>query len=638
MSEVASERTAWTRNLAVPLRAFLRAETASAALLAAAVVAALAWASADVHGYDGTWTTVVTVGTHGHRLALSLRDWVDSGLMSFFFLVVGLEARREIDVGELRERRRVVVPVAAGAAGMALPVAIFLGIDGGTRTAHAWGTAMSTDTALALGLLAALGRRVPNRLHAFLVTVLVVDDLLSILVLVFGYSARLAALPLVVAAALFAVTVGLARLGVQTGIVYLVLGVATWVAVHSGGVDPVVVGIAFGLLTYASPAATGDLERATDLFRLFREQPTAELARAARGGVAAALSPNDRLQALFLPWSTYAVVPLFALANAGVPLTARSLGDAAHSRVAVGIVVAYLVGKPVGIGAATALVGRVAPRLRPPVGWLSVGAAGAAAAAPFTISLLIATRALHGDDLRSAKLGIIAAAILAPVVSAALVRASALIPLDRRLRALLGTAQSMVDLAVPVDPERDHIRGPADASVTLVEYGDFECPYCGRAEQAIETVLGESADVRYVWRHLPLADVHPRAQLAAEAAEAAAAQGSFWELHDVLLAHQDALELPNLVSYARELGLDVDRFVGDVRRHAGGARIADDVDSAEQSGVAGTPTFFVNGRRHWGAYDVAGLTRAVREARARAAVAASGGTGAPRRSGRAARR
>jgi protein-disulfide isomerase len=227
--------------------------------------------------------------------------------------------------------------------------------------------------------------------------------------------------------------------------------------------------------------------------------------------------------------------------------------------------------------------------------------------------------------------------VLAPALAWAVVRAGALLPLDAKLRAVLGTAQSMVDLAVPFDPERDHVRGPADASVTLVEYGDLECPYCGRAQRAITELLGETADVRYVWRHLPLTDVHPHAQLAAEAAEAAAEQGRFWEMHDLLLAHQHALEPTDLVRYAEQLGLDTDRFVEDLRRHTGAPRIADDVDSAEQSGVAGTPTFFVNGRRHWGAYDVAGLTRSVKEARARAVAAGSGAESARRRSETAAR-
>jgi protein-disulfide isomerase len=191
-----------------------------------------------------------------------------------------------------------------------------------------------------------------------------------------------------------------------------------------------------------------------------------------------------------------------------------------------------------------------------------------------------------------------------------------------RTKALLGTAESIIDLAVPVDEDRDHIRGPRQAPVTVVEYGDFECPYCGQAEDTIRELLAGHGDVRYVWRHLPLNDVHPQAQLAAEAAAAAAEQGKFWEMHDLLFAHQDALTVKHLLRYAGELGLDVDRFREDLREHAGAARVAEDVDSADLSGVSGTPTFFVNGRRHHGAFDIEALSKAVRIAKARAEMRA----------------
>jgi protein-disulfide isomerase len=186
---------------------------------------------------------------------------------------------------------------------------------------------------------------------------------------------------------------------------------------------------------------------------------------------------------------------------------------------------------------------------------------------------------------------------------------------------LLGTTEVIVDLAAPVDPDRDHIRGPEDAPVTLVEYGDFECPYCGQAEGVVRELLADFGDVRYVWRHLPLNDVHPLADVAAEAAEAAAEQGAFWEMHDLLLDHQDALRPPDLIGYAAQLGLDVERFTADLDRHVGAGRVAEDVDSADLSGVSGTPTFFVNGRRHFGAYDIGTLSAAVRTARARAVIA-----------------
>jgi protein-disulfide isomerase len=166
------------------------------------------------------------------------------------------------------------------------------------------------------------------------------------------------------------------------------------------------------------------------------------------------------------------------------------------------------------------------------------------------------------------------------------------------------------------------VRGPRDALVTLVEYGDLECPYCGQAETVVRALLAEFGDdLRYVWRHLPLNDVHPHAQQAAEATEAAAEQGAFWELHDRLLDRQAALRLPDLTEHVRALGLDVDRFLEDMRKGTGRARIAEDVDGADLSGVSGTPTFFVNERRHRGAYDVATLASAVRVARARALLA-----------------
>jgi protein-disulfide isomerase len=262
-------------------------------------------------------------------------------------------------------------------------------------------------------------------------------------------------------------------------------------------------------------------------------------------------------------------------------------------------------------------------RLRPTVGWGSVAGAGASAGVGFTVSLLVATLAFDGARLEEAKAGVLAAAVGASAVTWFLFRALSRLPQQRRIAALLGGAEPLLDLEFPVDPESDHIRGPLDAPVTLVEYGDFECPYCGRAEPAVRELLSDFAGVRYVWRHLPLTDVHPHAQLAAEASEAAADQGAFWEMHDLLLEHQDALQLPDLVSYAERLGLDVPRFSEDLRDHVGANRIAQDVEGADLSAVSGTPTFFVNGRRRHGAYDIDTLSRAVRAAGARAKLVAA---------------
>jgi Na+/H+ antiporter NhaA len=619
-----SGRTAWVRNLETPLRSFLRTETGSAAVLLAGVIAALVWANVDMASYAHVWektTLSIHIGDAG--LSHSLRYWVNSGLMTLFFFVTGLEVRREFDLGELRERRRATLPVAAGVGGMVIPVGIFLALNAGRASAHGWGAAMSTDTAFALGLLALVGSRVPFRLRAFVLTFSVADDVIALIVIATVYAAHVDVSALVEAVAIFGLVLLALRLRIHRGVVYAVIGVSTWIALSKSGVDPIVVGLAMGLLTYAGPAARTDLERASDLFRMFREQPTPELARSAQAGVGSAISPNERLQLRFHPWTSYVIVPLFALANAGIAINAGFLGRAFTSPITLGILIGYVVGKPVGVVGGSWLVTKLSRgRLRPPVGWAALVGGGAIAGIGFTVALLIADLAFRGDELAEAKAGILSAALGASILSWATFRATALLPWQRRIRAVLGSSEPIVDLAVPVDPERDHIRGPMDAPVTLVEYGDFECPYCGRAEPVVRELLRDFGDLRYVWRHLPLNDVHPHTQMAAEAAEAAAEQGAFWEMYDLLLADQSALTDEDLVARAEQLRLDVERFRKDLMHHVGATRIAEDVDGADLSSVTGTPTFFINGRRHYGAYDVETLSRAVRAARARAAIAA----------------
>jgi Na+/H+ antiporter NhaA len=618
-----SGRTAWARSLETPLRSFLRTETGSATVLFAAALAALAWANLHGSSYEEIWHTELSIRLGGEGISQDLGHWVNNGLMTFFFFVVGLEARREFDLGELRERRMVALPVVAAVGGMATTVAIYLLINAGHDSADAWGVAMSTDTAFALGALALVGPRFSERLRAFLLTVIVIDDLVALGVIAIVYTNDLDAGALAAGVCLFAAIVGAVRLGVRSGLVYVVLGAAAWFALFESGVDPVVIGLAMGLLTFAAPAERGDLERATDLFRRFREQPTPELARSARAGLESAVSPNERLQHLYHPWTSYVIVPLFALANIGIAIDGDFLSRALTSPITIGIVVGYIAGKPLGLAGSSWLVTRLTRgRLRPPVGWGSVAGVGAIAGIGFTVSLLIASLAFEGEQLEEAKLGVLIAAAGATLLGWIVYRAIALLPPPIRARALLGTRETQVDLAVEVDPDVDHIRGPHDAPVTLVEYGDFECPYCGQAESVIRELLVDHGDIRYVWRHLPLTDVHPRAWLAAEAAEVAAKQGSFWDMHDLLLEHQGALRPTDLLGYAERLGLDVERFSEALREHRTFPRVARDVDSADLSGVSGTPTFFVSGRRHRGAYDIETLSKAARVAGARTRVTA----------------
>ncbi|MEA2134079.1 MAG: hypothetical protein QOC68_1988 [Solirubrobacteraceae bacterium] len=623
-----SGRTAWARNLAAPVRDFLNTETAGATALLVATIAALAWANSPwPDSYDSVWTTELSVRLGGSGISHDLRQWVNEGLMTFYFLVVGLEAKRELDQGQLRERRRLAVPVLSALGGMAVPVAIYLALNAGGSGAHGWGAAMSTDTAFALGVLALVAPG-GTRLRVRLLTLAVVDDLIALIVIATAYTEHVDLAPLAVAAALFATLFALRFAPPEwRGRVAVIIGVAVWVALLKSGIDPVIAGLAVGLITSSYPPARVDLERVVERTRSFREQPTPELARSAQLAVQSAISPNDRLQHRLHPWTSFVIVPLFALANAGIHVNGSLLGDAISSPVTLGIFFGYVLGKPLGIVGATWLAWRSARgRLRLALSWPVLAAGGTVAGIGFTVSLLIASIAFDGRRLEEAKLGVLAAAVVSSLVAWGAFRLIAHLPAPVRARQLSGTAEELLDLSDDVDSARDHVRGSEQAPVTLVEYGDYQCPYCGQAEVVIRELHDSFGDdLRYVWRHLPLNDVHPNAQMAAEAAEAAGAQGSFWEFHDRLLTHQDELTPMDLGRHAEALGLDLDRFWDELRGHEHASRIADDVASADASGVAGTPSFFINGRRHEGAYDVQTLTAAVTAAGRRARLTALAG-------------
>ncbi|MHA3701951.1 Na+/H+ antiporter NhaA [Jatrophihabitans sp. YIM 134969] len=616
--------TRWTRQVAAPVAQFLRTESGSAVVLVAAIVAALVWANLPGDSYERWWELDVSLRLGDVGVTRDLRTWVNSGLMTFFFLVVGLEARREFDLGDLRERRRFLLPLFAGVLAMALPVLLYLAFTLGGPGARGWGVAMSTDTALALGLLTLVGRQVPDRVRVFLVTIFVVDDVASLLVVTVVYSEHVEWMPLALAVLFFGFALVVKYLGVRRGWVYFAFSLVSWFALLGSGVDPIILGLAVGLIAVAYSPSRDDLEQVSGLYRLFREQPTPQLARSARTGLVRSISPNARLLDLYLPWSSYLIVPLFGLANAGLVIDGPFLARAMASPVVWGVVVGYVVGKPVAVIATSwALERATSGRVRPQVGWASVLGSGTIAGIGFTVSFVVAALVFDGDRLAEAKFGVLLAALIASLVTWVVFRVTALLPGARRERALLGDGDQIVDLAQPVDPDVDHVRGPADASVTVVEYGDFQCPYCGQAEPEVRRLLVDT-DLRYVWRHLPLTDVHPQAHMAALAAEAAAAQGKFWEMHDLMLDRQEHLRIADLLDDARELGLDTDRFHDDVMNGSGVARVARDVESADESGVAGTPTFFVNGVRHFGAYDVETLKQAVRTARIRASIAGRG--------------
>ena len=612
-----TRRTAWGRNLPAPLRTFLETEVSGALFLLGAAIAALVWVNSPwASSYDSLWSTELSFRLGDVGLDGDLRYWVNDGLMAFFFFVVGLEVRRQFDMGELRDRRRATVPVVAAVGGMLAPVAIYLAFTSGTDASEGWGMVMPTDTAFALGVLALVGRRCPARLRAFVLTVAIADDIGVLLVIAFAYTSDLSLTALAVAGLLYGTLLMLVRLGVLSRPPLILLSLATWVATAESGVHPTIAGVVLGLSLSARAPERSALERASTLARLFREQPTPQLARSARLSVLGAVSRNERLQYGLHPWSSFLIVPLFALANAGVELDGELVTRAARSPLTLGVVAALVAGKFLGVGLSTLLAAH--PRLGGlplTVELPAVFGAAAVGGIGFTLSLFIAEIAFQGEALEEAKLGVLVASVTAALLGWGIFQAIGRIPKSAWRRAGLTPAEPLTDLAVPVDPERDHVRGREDATVTLLEYGDYECPYCGRAEEVIRELLADFGDdLRYVWRFLPLNDVHPHAQLAAEAAAAAAAQGAYWPIHDLLITHQDALELSDLERYAAELGLDLDRFSDDLRERRHAPRIAEDVDSADLSGVTATPSFFVNGRRHDGGYDLATLTGLVREA------------------------
>ena len=391
-------RTAWARNLAAPVRDYLSTETVGALALLGAVVAALIWANVAPHSYTSVWGTEFSLHIGSWSLHATLREWVNQGLMTFFFLVVGLEAKRELDLGELRERKRIAIPVVAALGGIALPIAIYLAINAGGPGGKGWGAAMSTDTAFALAVLALVA---PNgtRVRVQMLTLAIVDDLVALMVIATVYTEHVEFGALLIAAGLFAIfAVALrqipARLLAPTAAVFTA---AIWVALHASGIDPLISGLAVGLLVSAYQPVRENLEQVVERVRSFREQPTPELARSAQRGVVSAISPNERIQYGLHPWTSYVIVPLFALANTGVRIDGDLLSRAATSPITLGIFFGYVVGKPLGITGASWLLTRlrgVTPSVSLPVTF----AGGVSAGIGFTVALLISSIALARDS------------------------------------------------------------------------------------------------------------------------------------------------------------------------------------------------------------------------------------------------
>jgi Na+/H+ antiporter NhaA len=479
--------------------------------------------------------------------------------------------------------------------------------------------------------LALVGRRSSVRLRVFLLTLVIVDDVAAVSVIAIFYSSQVQPIALAASLVLLGLIALLRYRGVESTLSYIVLGFGCWLAAYEGGVHPTVAGVAMGLVTGARLPQRRTLQEAIGVTRAFRRQPSPALATEAARRITATLSPNDRLQHAIHPWSSYVAVPLFALANAGIDITGDVFGRITGSSLTIAIIVGLVVGKTLGIPIGAWIATR--PRLgglQLAVGWPQLIAASAVAGIGFTVSLLIAQLAYSSELLEQAKLGILVASILAAVLSIVMFYALSLVPAQRLKLAEARAAPPLRDLVVHVDPARDHVRGPAEAAVTIVEYGDFEDPRSGAVAPAVRELLGRHpTEIQFVFRHLPLADIHRNAPIAADAAEAAARQGKFWEMHDLLFAQQGAWLPPDLPRLAQQIGLDVAQFERDLRDGNVRKRVAKDIESADAAGVVGTPTFFINDVLYRGARTVEGFDREVDAAleltRAVAAAEDSGG-------------
>src|SRR3954453_7265699 len=401
-------------------------EAGGSALLLAATVLALVWANSPwSDSYASFWSIRAAIGVGDLTLSLDLRHWVNDAAMALFFLVVGLEITREVSVGELRDRRNVAAPALGALGGLMVPAAIYLAVNHSGPASTGWGIVMSTDTAFVLGILALFGPRCPDRLRLFLLTLAIVDDIGAISVMAIFYTDDLHVRALVVAAVLVAVLAGLRWAGVWRLTPYVLVGIVLWLAVQSSGVHPTLAGVLLGLLLPARPPHPDVVERTREYGQALREAPDAERARLAALSAHATVPPGARLLHTLHRWTAYGVVPVFGLANAGVPLDAETLQTAATSPVTIGVAVALLAGNAIGITAGTAVALRTGLGILPGgVRWSHLMAGATLAGIGFTIALFITDLAFTDEQAlqEQATIGILCGSLPGAVLGVLLLR------------------------------------------------------------------------------------------------------------------------------------------------------------------------------------------------------------------------
>ncbi len=402
-------------TLIKPLSDFLKAEAAGGVVVVLAALGALVWANSPWSGsYVALWSTEIGARIGTFAFKLDLRHWVNDGLMTIFFFVVGLEIKREFVEGELREPRKAVAPVAGAIGGMVLPALIYVAWTGGTPEAKGWGIPMATDIALAVGLLTLGGSRIPSGAKLFLLALAIVDDIGAIVVIALFYGSGGRPALILASAGVVVCVLILRRLGVRSFGVYIGLGVVLWWTLQEAGVHATIAGAIMGVLAPVRPLLREDLIDVDELADL----TTVEHAVASMQIVRSSVSVVEWLEHKLHSWTSFAVVPIFALANAGVALSVSSLGDSFRAPITWGIVFGLVLGKPVGIMFATWLVVRNGIGSLPDdTNWRALLPAAIVAGVGFTVSLLVTELAVSPPATDQAKVGVIIASVVAGVLA-----------------------------------------------------------------------------------------------------------------------------------------------------------------------------------------------------------------------------
>jgi len=404
-----------------PVQRFLHVEAASGALLLVCTAIALILAnSAAGDWYVALWKTKVGFSFGDFSMMYSLKHWINDGLMAIFFFVVGLEVKREMVTGELRDPKRAALPVAAAIGGMLVPAAVYLAFQGGTEAARGWGIPMATDIAFVVGCMAVLGPRVPRIMRVMLLSLAIVDDIGAILVIAIGYTESLNLTALLLAFAGLALVYGLGRAGVRSFGIYVILGILVWFGFHESGVHATIAGVLLGLLTPARSYLSENTVSA--LFRRADEtmhggawtgmSHRSDAVRSFTERVREVISPLEYLEGTLHPWTSFVIMPIFALANAGVPFKVADFGEP----VAIAIMAALVIGKPVGILLMSFLAVKLITKSLPEgLTWPAMAGGGFLSGIGFTMALFIAGLALDGPALQTAKVGVLGASLLAAV-------------------------------------------------------------------------------------------------------------------------------------------------------------------------------------------------------------------------------